>query len=264
MAEVDAYQLDGVNLDLEGPGQSPTADLPAFTELVKELSAQLKPQGKKVSVATFGSPCFHAPNTSWWRNWVGIVDFQHIMGYNETYEANNTTFDECTADPTQNDKPVLKYSFMVEYGDEIGLSDESVSIGVIVGDRTWGGNTADYHLETILDLQPVPSVCIWELGYISRSSLWKTSAIWEKLTKIKEIGQTSVEQSSFSTGKKINTLHHTHKIINHSIHVPERYRNSKHVAEIYSLQGKLIKKIQLSSKAKIYIPSPNLHIVKFN
>jgi hypothetical protein len=263
MDEVTAYGFDGVNLDFEGPSASATADLPAYTEFLKELSAQLKPQGKYLSVACYCSPCYNAPNTSWWKNWKGIVNSQHIMGYEQTWEANeNSIGDECPSDPSQANKKTFKYSYMVTYGLSIGLDTSEVGIGLQVME-SWGSQNAGYHIQTILDLPAVPSVCIWELGYISRSTIWKTSALWEKLAKIKKIGSNTTTTVNQSNPAGFGSRNICYKILQNSITVPERFRSAGHYAEIYSFQGKLIDRIQLSANKRIFLTSASLNLVKF-
>lgn len=260
--EMKAYGLDGVNLDFEGPSVSATADLPAYTDFVKALSAELKPLGKTLTAACYCSPCYNAPNTSWWKGWKGVVTAQHIMGYDQTWEANEKSIGECPSDPSQKNQKTFKYSYMVSYGLSIGLDTAEISIGLQVME-SWGGQNADYHIQSILNLPVVPSICIWELGYISRSTIWKTSALWEKLVKIKKMGTNTPVSAASPKSIEYSMKSGCYKAVQNSIVVPECFRSAGHFAEVYSLQGKLMHRIPLSGNRRILLTAASVNIVKF-
>ncbi|MEP6504485.1 MAG: hypothetical protein ABJD97_14200, partial [Betaproteobacteria bacterium] len=69
VAAVDTWQLDGVDLDLEGEGDF-SADRPAYAAFVHLLSTALKAKGKLLTVDSFHSPCDNAPNMRWWADGV--------------------------------------------------------------------------------------------------------------------------------------------------------------------------------------------------
>ena len=91
VAAVDKWELDGVDLDLEGEGDF-SADRVAYAAFVHQLSAALKAKGKLLTVDSFHSPCDNAPNMRWWGDWVGDVATIHSMGYEDLYEGSKATF----------------------------------------------------------------------------------------------------------------------------------------------------------------------------
>ena len=70
--EMNKYELDGIDLDLEGEGNH-DKDRSAYAIFIKELSLQLKAQAKLLTIDSFHSPCDNAPNMSWWGDWLGKV-----------------------------------------------------------------------------------------------------------------------------------------------------------------------------------------------
>jgi hypothetical protein len=184
------------------------------------------------------------------------------MGYDQTWEANETSIGECPSDPSQKNQKTFKYSYMVSYGLSIGLDTAEISIGLQVME-SWGGQNADYHIQSILNLPVVPSICIWELGYISRSTIWKTSALWEKLVKIKNIGTNTPISAASPKSIEYSRKSGCYTAVQNSIVVPERFRSTGHFAEVYSLQGKLMHRIQLSGNRRILLTAASVNIVKF-
>ncbi len=47
---------------------------------------------KLLTIDSFHSPCYNAPNMSWWPDWVGYVDAIHSMGYVDLSEGSTETF----------------------------------------------------------------------------------------------------------------------------------------------------------------------------
>lgn len=241
--EVKAYNLDGVDLDLESEDDRPK-DRKAFADFVKELYPQLHAIGKTLSVATYNTPCFNAPNMAWWKDWKGYVDNVHTMNYTEGYEYCEKTEPYCTEDPSQDNMKVYKYSYTVTYGLNSGVDTAAISIGVMTT-SSWGtpAQDATYHLQSILDLPAVPGVCIWQVA--SLSGTWATSALWEKMAAIKKYG--SITDISLKQAKNPGTSQKSmpFKISGNTCIIPENFRGKGHYAAIYSLQGRLLEKIQL-------------------
>jgi hypothetical protein len=189
------------------------------------------------------------------------------MNYNDGYEYCEKTIADCTEDETQNNKKVYKYSYTVSYGLNSGIDTASISIGVMVS-ASWGSpaQPVTYHLQSILDLPAIPGLCIWELGYIG-SGAWTTSEVWQKISAIKNYGNNTAI-SAKQTEKIKTPFPDTYSTLTlNSLVVPECFRGDGHYAELYSIQGRFLDKIQLSKARIIYFKgsrtSPGVHIVKF-
>ncbi len=263
--EVKKYDLDGVDLDLEAMDDREQHKQPYIT-FVKELAPQLHALGKTLSLASFNTPCFNAPNMSWWDELKDDIDNFHVMNYSEGYEYCEKTEPYCTTDPSQHNKKVYKYSYTMQYGLDAGVDTAAISIGLMAR-TSWGDPEQDvnYHLQNILDLPAIPGICIWELT--RTSGIWATSEVWEKLATIKEYGEVTDISSKQPVSQAVAGLSKTLKVVGNTCMVPEKYRAGGHYAEVYSLQGKQIDRIRLSNTGSI-TPKGNrkkmdIRIVKF-
>lgn len=180
--EVVRLGLDGVDVDLEGLNGH-EEDREAFGVFIRELGAELHALDKQLTVDSFHSPCFNAPNMAWWEDWVGYVDHVHSMGYSQMYEANEQTFDDCPADPSAANEPFFKYSYHRAYGREAGFSDRVVSVG-LPASNSWGGSDLESHLRDILELDDPASICIWDFSL--SGSAWRQTDTWALVREIRD------------------------------------------------------------------------------
>lgn len=265
--EVKKYDLDGIDLDLEAMDDR-EQDKQAYITFVKELAPELHAIGKTLSLASFNTPCFNAPNMSWWEELKEDIDNFHTMNYSEGYEYCEKTEPYCTTDPSQHGEKVYKYSYTMQYGLDKGVDTAAISIGLMAL-TSWGDPEQDvnYHLQSILDLNAIPGICIWELT--RNSGIWATSEVWEKLSVIKKHGEQSQidEKQSLQQGTLVSRPR-TYKIVGNTCTVPKEYRSIKHTAEVYSLQGKLIDRIRLTGNGTLSFNGPrksmHVRLVKFH
>ena len=82
VAEMEHWELDGIDVDLEGPG-SFDDDRPAFLAFMRELSGELRSRKKQLTVDSFAYK-WNAPNQTWWAELFPLVDAVASMGYEET------------------------------------------------------------------------------------------------------------------------------------------------------------------------------------
>ena len=137
VAAVDKWELDGVDLDLEGEGDF-SADRAAYASFVHQLSAALKAKGKLLTVDSFHSPCDNAPNMRWWSDWVGDVATIHSMGYEDLYEGSKATFTPEGRPVCENGAALFRYSWQLDYGVKAGYRRDQIVMGMPTWVDTWG------------------------------------------------------------------------------------------------------------------------------
>lgn len=182
---MEKYQLDGIDVDLEGNGDFDN-DRAAFKKFIVELSAAVKAKGKKVTVSTFHSPCTNAPHMGWWKDWVGYVDVIQSMGYADLYEGSTEQFkmgDKFCADGAN----IFKYSWQVNYGVHSGFNPPKLLMGVPAWVDVWGaggkGPSIQNHLAEVAELKT--GIAIWDLpGMVDNK--WVSVETFKLLKEFKE------------------------------------------------------------------------------
>jgi hypothetical protein len=182
VSAMETHRLDGIDIDLEGKVTPTDADRESFREFLSALSAELKPRGKTLTVDSFHSPIFNAPNMSWWADWTNLVDAVHSMGYEDLYEGN-------TATHPQVEGRLYTYSWQQAYGvNTAGLPPEAVSMGLPGETNRWGsggrGETVLDHLrECVYDCATPASVCIWDIRLRGATGPgnWRSPEVWDLL-----------------------------------------------------------------------------------
>jgi len=185
VATMNTHNLDGMDIDLEGTVTPTADDRLAFKLFLEELSAELKPLGKTLTVDSFHSPLYNAPNMSWWVDWTNLVDNVHSMGYTDLYEGSTVTLGGLEGYP-------FRYSWQQNYGvEEAGLAPEVVSMGLPGWTTNWGSGgrgdkVLDHIHECIYDCAVPASVCIWDIQLLGTSGTtnWRSSEVWHELTKL--------------------------------------------------------------------------------
>jgi hypothetical protein len=174
--------LGGVDIDFEGYS-SYESDREPFRKFLAILSEKLHANDMILTVDTFHSPCFNAPNMAWWKDWAGIVDHVHSMGYGTLYEANDETFANCPADPEAKNQAVFRFSYQSQYGLAAGLLPGAVSVGLPDRDA-WGQRELPEHLQDILGLDSPTSIAFWDFAL--RASSWRESETWKLARAIRD------------------------------------------------------------------------------
>jgi hypothetical protein len=176
VAEMDKYQLDGIDLDLEGEGDL-SADRVAYAVFVRDLSKVLKSKGKLLTIDSFHSPCANAPNMSWWGDWKGQVDAIHSMGYADLYEGSTDTFNPPNSPACAGGAHLFKYSWQLQYGLQAGYRADQIVMGLPTWVDTWGkgglGTDTVSHLREVQALGG--GIGLWDLqlaapGWISKDT----------------------------------------------------------------------------------------------
>lgn len=162
VAEVERTGLDGVDIDLEGPGQF-EADRPAFVAFMTELSKALHSRGKHLTVDSFTHK-WNAPNAGWWAELMPLVDALTSMGYEEI---------GATAPDWRS------YASQRQVG---GSQAAKLQIGMPSGRDQWRGNTALEQVDWVRK-DGTMGVAIWDAQF--RANAWRTPEIWDSLGRIR-------------------------------------------------------------------------------
>ncbi|MCC7195829.1 MAG: hypothetical protein IT356_09765 [Gemmatimonadaceae bacterium] len=189
VAEMDRHGFDGIDLDLEGNG-SWEQDRAVFAEFVRKLSAALKPRGKLLTVDSFHSPCFNAPNMAWWEDWKGQVDAIHSMGYGDLYEGSTQTFSPENGPVCAGGESIFRFSWQVNWGKAHGYDPAQLLLGFPGGRYEWGqggkGRTLADHLAEVAEHGA--GICIWDIPSTlgsPRDGRWGSEEAWAALKKFR-------------------------------------------------------------------------------
>ena len=187
VAAVDTYDLDGVDVDLEGEGDF-SADRPAYAAFVHALSAALKAKGKLLTIDSFHSPCDNAPNMSWWSDWVGEAATIHSMGYADLYEGNKDSFTPEGKPVCEGGAALFRYSWQLDYGMRAGYRRDQIVMGMPTWVDSWGsgglGAGVVDHLREVRALGA--GVGLWDLQLSAPG--WNKAATWDAVQALRRPG----------------------------------------------------------------------------
>jgi hypothetical protein len=187
VAAVDTWELDGVDLDLEGEGDF-NADRAPYAAFVHQLSAALKARGKLLTVDSFHSPCANAPNMRWWSDWVGDVATIHSMGYEDLYEGNKSTFTPEGKPVCEGGAALFRYSWQLEFGMKAGYRRDQIVMGMPTWVDTWGsggiGPGVVDHLREVRALGA--GIGLWDMQLAAPG--WTRAATWEAVQALRRPG----------------------------------------------------------------------------
>ncbi len=187
VAAVETYELDGVDVDLEGEGDF-NADRAAYAAFIRTLSAALKAKGKLLTVDSFHSPCDNAPNMSWWSDWVGAAATIHSMGYADLYEGNKDSFTPEGKPVCEGGAALFRYSWQLDYGVRAGYRRDQIVMGMPTWLDSWGSgglgpNVVD-HLREVRALGA--GVGLWDLQLSAPG--WSKPATWDAVQALRHPG----------------------------------------------------------------------------
>lgn len=185
--EMNRLDLDGIEIDLEGPNVG--GDGAVFINFIKVLSAKLKPLGKDLTLASFHSE-YHTPGPRHWEQLLPYVDGITTMGYAEI-GANATT----SVDPS---------IFQPKYAQQKALASsapEKLMIGMPSYMDSWQGNSAQEQVDWVKN-DGVVGLAMWDLQL--QNSAWNTDAIWDAIAEIRgPLNTTYKTEASAGVGGKI-------------------------------------------------------------
>ncbi len=187
LAAVDKWELDGVDLDLEGEGDQ-SADRAAYAAFVHQLAAALKARGKLLTVDSFHSPCDNAPNMRWWSDWVGDVATIHSMGYADLYEGSKATFTPEGKPVCENGAALFRYSWQLDYGVKSGYRRDQIVMGMPTWVDTWGsGGIGPGVVDHLRELRALGAgVGLWDMQLAAAG--WAKASTWEAVQALRRPG----------------------------------------------------------------------------
>ncbi|CAN5895887.1 hypothetical protein BH11PSE12_BH11PSE12_13590 [soil metagenome] len=184
VAEMYRYDLDGIDLDLEGEGEH-ESDRVAYAQFVKNLAGKLSNQGKLLTIDSFHSPCDNAPNMGWWGDWLGHVNTIHSMGYQDLYEGSTTAFTPSGRGVCENGAAIFKYSWQLQYGLKLGYRPDQILMGMPTWLDAWGvGELASGPSDHVREIQKLGAgIALWDLQLLGQQ--WRTSATWDAIQALR-------------------------------------------------------------------------------
>ena len=161
VSEMERLGLDGIEVDLEGPGETDT-DKSSFMAFMNELSQELRVRGKELTIATFAY-IWNAPNSNWWNDLNLVVDGITSMGYEEIGR----------------NAPDWR-----SYASQKSLTNDpsKLMLGMPSNLASWQGNTVGEQLDWVVQDGSV-GVAIWDATL--SDDAWQNAAVWNKLKEIR-------------------------------------------------------------------------------
>ncbi|HEY8400397.1 MAG TPA: glycosyl hydrolase family 18 protein [Cytophagaceae bacterium] len=208
MEIVTSYNLDGVDIDFEGIGDF-TSDKEAFVDFLNKLGDTLHATGKELSVDIFSTPCYNSPSPAWESAMAPYVDFMNIMGYNETYENDNTLFQYCPQLPSEVNIYPFRYSYIENFLTvKQGVSSEKLNYGLPGWVAEWGGQCAQGNILDIMEISESGGIAIWDLQ-MNGNGFWKHSDTWELIAGFKNNHTASQVREGLSVCGKATSIEDT-------------------------------------------------------
>ncbi|PAB58769.1 S-layer homology domain-containing protein [Anaeromicrobium sediminis] len=131
---VEQYNLDGVNVDIEGLTEASRNDFTDFVRLIREKI----PSEKEVSVAVAANP------SGWTQGWHGMYDYTELAKYSNYLMI--MAYDESWSGGSPG--PVASISFVeksIQYALNQGVPNEKIVLGIPFYGRIWNlDDTVDY------------------------------------------------------------------------------------------------------------------------
>ncbi len=162
ITEMTRLDLDGIEIDLEGPQIIDTDQGTAFISFMTDLKAAM-PTGKELTVATFASQ-WHTPGTQHWSQLLPLVDALTSMGYGEIGINGSGDLSYAQQKSLASAAPE---KFMLGMPSDLGL---------------WLTNTAQEQVDWVKDDGEL-GMAIWDLR-LPHSS-WNTDEIWASINTIR-------------------------------------------------------------------------------
>lgn len=193
LAEVDKYDLAGIDLDLEGEdGQgSPFTndDNIKYAVFVNKLCDSLHAGDRICTIDSYPGNEWGAPKPDWWSSWKDRIDAIHTMGYTSSYWS-------CPTERSYQGQQNLAIS--------AGIEPQKLLIGMPMWVNNWAGsnsNTGTSNIENlnyILNcLQYQTGIALWDIhtpvDVIKGTSIhpWTADTVWRLIKAIHD-GQVSV------------------------------------------------------------------------
>lgn len=179
------HTLDGIDLDLEGEGGF-DADREAYARFVHTLAKAVLGHGKELTIDSFHSPCWNAPNMAWWSDWLGYVDAIHSMGYADLYESSEETFTAEGQTPCMGGAKLFKYSWQLGWGLDAGYRVDQIVLGQPTWVDRWGASGRE--TDAISHIREVQGfgggIALWDLQLPAPE--WRSAQTWCAVLDLRE------------------------------------------------------------------------------
>jgi hypothetical protein len=168
--KVQAEGFDGVDLDFEAStGTSYQSDFAIF---IKALATRLHAIGKVLSIDSFPY-IWNNVNVTWWKDWVGYMDFINPMQYQGGEDDPNIYY---------------HWSWRQDQGTSVGYKASQIMLSFPGWMDTWsGGSMGTDLLSYIKESQTTPKepgpISVWDCQF--QAAGWRTAAAWQALHKVK-------------------------------------------------------------------------------
>jgi hypothetical protein len=168
--KVTAEGFDGVDLDFEA--STGTAYQSDFAVFIKALATRLHAIGKVLSIDSFPY-IWNNVNVSWWKDWVGYMDFINPMQYQGGENDPNIYY---------------HWSWRQDQGTSVGYKASQIMLSFPGWMDTWsGGSMGTDLLSYIKESQTTPKepgpISVWDCQF--QAAGWRTAAAWQALHKVK-------------------------------------------------------------------------------
>jgi len=185
LAEVDKYDLAGVDLDLEGEdGQGPytSDDNIKYAVFVNNLCDSLHARGKICTIDSYSETEYDAPRVSWWGSWKDKIDAIHTMGYTSDYWSNPT---------------VNSYQGLQDQAIKAGIEPQKLLFGLPMWVDKWAGSDNNIGTSNTDNLNYIQNclkhqtgITLWDIhspaDVINGTNIhpWTSDAVWRLLKAI--------------------------------------------------------------------------------
>jgi len=192
LAEVDKYDLAGIDLDFEGEdaqgGPFTNDDKIKYAVFVNNLCDSLHVRGKICTIDSYPGNDYGAPKPNWWSSWKGRIDAIHTMGYTSSYWSSPTD---------------ISYQGEQNFAINAGIEPQKVLMGMPMWVNNWAGNDNNTGTSNIENLnfihnclQYTTGISLWDIhtpvDVINGTNIhpWTSDAVW-KLIKAIHDGEVS-------------------------------------------------------------------------
>lgn len=213
LAEVDKYDLSGIDLDFEGEdgqgGPFTNDDNIKYAVFVNKLCDSLHARGKICTIDSYPGNEWGAPRPDWWSSWKDKIDAIHTMGYTSSYWS-------C---PTEG-----SYQGQQDLAIKAGIEPQKLLLGMPMWVDNWAGSNSNTgtsnteNLNYILNcLQHQTGIALWDIhtpvDVINGTSIhpWTSDTVWRLIKAIhdKQVPDPGRCPSNPASGKIIDDMSNT-------------------------------------------------------
>jgi hypothetical protein len=179
VAQMEKFQLDGVEIDIESERDGLTArDRADYASFIVAMAEEVHSRGKIITLSSFPGRWF-GPNNTWWSDWAKVVDGVQSMGYAEVGKEGTQDWDS--------------YRAQVALWIKAGGDPTKFLNGVSVYSKQWKGASVTGNLQGLWDVARATGsgVAVWELSRKAHPADldpgWNSPDNWTWIGRIKDL-----------------------------------------------------------------------------